>query len=63
MYIVKGNVHAHQDLLRLRPKFTQDKLETVNTEKIIVIPDEVATDNLRCNDELPITKEKLLLKI
>ena len=55
-YIVIGHVHGRNDLLRLRHKFTQDELKTVNIEKIIVVPDGhllAATDDLRCDDEQP----------
>ena len=37
-YIVIGHVHGRYDLLRLRHKFTQDELKTLNIEKFIVVP-------------------------
>ena len=43
-YIVTGYVHGHQDLVRLRHKFTQAELKTVNIENIIVAPDEPSDD-------------------
>ena len=42
--IVTGYVHGHQDLVRLRHKFTQAELKTVNIENIIVAPDELSDD-------------------
>ena len=42
LYIVTRHVHGRQDLLRLRHKFIQDELETVNIEKIIVVSDELS---------------------
>ena len=43
-YIITGHVHGRQDLLRLQHKFSQAELETVNIEKIIVVPDELSDD-------------------
>ena len=43
-YTVIGQVHGRQDLLRLRHKFTEDELRTVNIEKIIVVPDEFSEE-------------------
>ena len=51
-YIVTGHVHGRQDLLRLRHKFTQAELKTVNIEKIIVVPDELS-DNLTTYEDQP----------
>ena len=55
-YTVIGYVHGRQDLLRLRHKFTQDELKTVNIEKIIVVPDELseaAAHDLRNHEDQP----------
>ena len=39
--LVIGHVHGLPDLLQLRHKFTDNELETVNSKKIIVVPDEL----------------------
>ncbi|KAL9952626.1 hypothetical protein ACROYT_G039902 [Oculina patagonica] len=59
-YTVIGHVHGRQDLLRLRHKFTQDEIKTVNIEKIIVVPDELSEEvdyDLKNNDEPPSNTE------
>ena len=59
-YTVIGHVHGRQDLLRLRHKFTQDEIKTVNIEKIIVVPDELSEEvdyDLRNNEEPPSNTE------
>ena len=59
-YIVTGHIHGPQDLLRLRHKFSEDKLRTVNIEKIIVLPDEFseeAASDLRNFEEQPATTQ------
>ena len=43
-YTVIGHIHGRQDLLRLRHKFPQDKIKTVNIEKIIDVPDELSEE-------------------
>ena len=55
-YIVTGHVHGRQDLLRLRHKFTQAELKTVNIEKVIVVPDELSDDLTTYEDQLPNTE-------
>jgi len=45
---------GRQELLRLRHKFTQEEINTVNVEKIIVVPDELSEeDNALRNYEDP----------
>ncbi|KAL9979530.1 hypothetical protein ACROYT_G017206 [Oculina patagonica] len=59
-YTIIGHVHGRQDLLRLRHKFTQDEIKTVNIEKIIVVPDELSEEvdyDLRNNEEPPSNTE------
>ena len=59
-YTVIGHVHGRQDLLRLRHKFTEDELRTVNIEKIIVVPDEFseeAASDLRNYEDQPTTTQ------
>ena len=59
-YTVIGHVHGRQDLLRVRHKFTEDELRTVNIEKIIVAPDEFseeAASNLRNYEDQPTTTQ------
>ena len=55
-----GHVHGRQDMLRVRHKFTEDELRTVNIEKIIVVPDEFseeAASNLRNYEDQPTTTQ------
>ena len=59
-YTVIGHVHGRQDLLRLRHKFTEDELRTVNIEKIIVVPDEFseeAASDLRNYEDQSVTTQ------
>ena len=59
-YTVIGHVHGRQDLLRLRHKFTEDELRTVNIEKIIVVLDEFseeAASHLRNYEDQPTTTQ------
>lgn len=54
-HILLGQVHGRPDLLRLQHKFAKEELKTINTEKIIVVPDgqlDSSTD-LRDSDEMP----------
>ena len=51
-YIVTGHVHGRQDLLRLRHKFTQAELKTVNIDKIIFVPDELSDNLTTYEDQL-----------